>query len=102
MTTNRIFRIPTVSRNLFTIKVERENIFSGQIWASKCINYVFQVKNQPEEFKGDFDAIVVVVGANNIGQYAVRQAVRAIYDTVELLSSFNAHAKVLACEVGFP
>ena len=67
---------------------------------SKCTNCVFQVKNQPEEFKGDFDAVVIVVGANNIGQYAVRQSVRAIYDTVELLSSFNAHAKVLACEVG--
>ena len=60
---------------------------------------MFQVKNQPDDFKGDFDAVVVVAGANNIGQYTVRQSVRAIYETVEVLSSVNPHAKVLACEV---
>ena len=42
---------------------------------------------------------MVVVGANNIGQYAVRQPVGAIYDTLEVLSSINPFAKVFACEV---
>ena len=58
-----------------------------------------QVKSQPDDYKGDFDSVVVVAGANNIGQYTVRQSVRAIYETVEVLSSVNPHAKVFACEV---
>ena len=60
----------------------------------------FQVRNNQNSYTGDFDAIAVVVGANNLGNYRVRDAVAAVDETVEILSSLNPKAFVFACEVG--
>ena len=62
---------------------------------------VSQVQNNHESYSGDYDAIALVVGANNLGSYAVRDAVTAIKETLETLSSLNPRASTFACEVGF-
>ena len=61
--------------------------------------YYFQVRNNQDTYSGDYDAIAVVVGANNLGNYAVQDAVVAVDETVEILSSLNPRAFVFACEV---
>ena len=58
-----------------------------------------QVRNNQDSYSGDFDAITVVVGANNLGNYAVQDAVAAVDETMEILSSLNPRACVFACEV---
>ena len=60
-----------------------------------------QVRNHHESYAGGYDAIAVVVGANNLGNYAVREAVAAIKETLEILSSLNPTACTFACEVAF-
>ena len=57
------------------------------------------MRNDQDTYSGDYDAIAVVVGANNLGDYAVRDAVIAVEETVEILSSLNPRACVFACEV---
>ena len=58
------------------------------------------MRNHQSSYTGDFDAIAIVVGANNLGNYGVRDAVTAVDETVEILSSLNPRAFVFACEVG--
>ena len=58
-----------------------------------------QVRNNEDSYSGDYDAIAVVVGANNLGNYAVQDAVAAVDETVEILRSLNPRACVFACEV---
>ena len=58
-----------------------------------------QVINDPEDFSGDFDAVALVIGANNIGNYAVQEVVGTIYETMEILKSLNPGACVFASEV---
>ena len=57
------------------------------------------MRNNQDTYSGDYDAIVVVVGANNLGNYRVRDAVAAVDETVEILSSLNPRACVFASEV---
>ena len=58
-----------------------------------------QVIKDPDDFSGDFDAVALVIGANNIGNYAVREVMETIYETVEILKSLNPGACVFASEV---
>ena len=53
----------------------------------------------PDDFSGEFDAVALVIGANNIGNYAVQEVVETIYETVEILKSLNPGACVFASEV---
>ena len=57
------------------------------------------MRNNQDSYSGDYDAIAVVVGANNLGNYRVRDAVAAVDETVEILSSLNPRACVFALEV---
>ena len=56
--------------------------------------------NDPDDFSGDFDAVALVVGANNIGNYSVREVVETIDETMEILKYLNPGACVFATEVG--
>ena len=56
--------------------------------------------NDPDDFSGDFDAVALVVGANNIGNYSVREVVETIDETVEILKYLNPGACVFVSEVG--
>ena len=58
------------------------------------------MRNHRESYIGEYDAVVLVVGANNLGRYAVREAVIAVSETLEELSSLNPRACSFACEVG--
>ena len=58
-----------------------------------------QVKRHPHEYKGDFDAVVLMVGANNLGQYTIRESVKVVNETLNLLSKLNPGARTYACEV---
>ena len=62
-----------------------------------CAN--LQVINDPDDFSGDFDAVALVVGANNIGNYSVREVVETIDETLEILQYLNPGACVFASEV---
>ena len=71
--------------------------FSG-ITAEKLFD---KVRESPGDFEGDFDFVVVLVGANNLGQhsYKMNSAVSAISDTMGILSQLNPRASAFACEV---
>ena len=58
-----------------------------------------QVIKDPDDFSGEFDAVALVIGTNNIGNYAVHEVVETIYETVEILKSLNPGAYVFASEV---
>ena len=53
----------------------------------------------PDDFSGDFDAVALVIGANNIGNYRVQDVVETIHETLEILKSLNPGACVFTSEV---
>ena len=57
------------------------------------------MKRQSHEYRGEFDAIVLMVGANDLGQFAIRRAIDLIKDTVDLLVDLNPGAPTFVCEV---
>ena len=58
-----------------------------------------QVRRHPDEYRGEYDAVVLMVGANNLGQYTIRDSVKVINETLNLLSKLNPGARTYACEV---
>ena len=58
-----------------------------------------QVRRHPDEYRGEYDAVVLMVGANNVGQYTIRDSVKVINETLNLLSKLNPGARTYACEV---
>ena len=42
---------------------------------------------------------MLMVGANNLGHYAIKKSVEVISETLDLLSALNPEARTYACEV---
>ena len=58
-----------------------------------------QVERHPDEYKGEYDAVVLMVGANNLGQYTIKESIKVINETLNLLSKLNPGTRTYACEV---
>ena len=59
------------------------------------------MQRSQEDFSGEFRNIVLVAGANDIGNFGIKKTTEAIAETLGLLSFLNPGANTFACEVGF-
>ena len=61
----------------------------------------FQVVKKQDEYEGGWDYIVVIVGANDLGQKEkeMEQVIADISSTIGLLQALNMDAQVYCCEV---
>ena len=59
------------------------------------------MRGSQHDFAGEFSNIVLVAGANDIGNYGIQKTTEAVAETLGLLSTLNPGANTFACEVSF-